>query len=140
MLAEADLDELLNEALLLTTELSTNAVEHARTELDIEVTADQAGLTVTVSDFAAGPVDELTVGVRNLATEITEVAERGAGCCSSTTSPAGGAPRTCVPARVCGSGWTAPTARERGRRRPRHRRAPAFRTNPGKPPCRVPAR
>ncbi|GIJ40658.1 hypothetical protein Vwe01_39830 [Micromonospora andamanensis] len=79
MLAEADLDELLNEALLLTTELSTNAVEHARTELDIEVTADQAGLTVTVSDFAAGPVDELTVGVRNLATEITEVAERGRG-------------------------------------------------------------
>ncbi|GIJ08347.1 SpoIIE family protein phosphatase [Micromonospora andamanensis] len=79
VLAEADLDELLNEALLLTTELSTNAVEHARTELDIEVTADQAGLTVTVSDFAAGPVDELTVGVRNLATEITEVAERGRG-------------------------------------------------------------
>ncbi|WBB48058.1 SpoIIE family protein phosphatase [Verrucosispora sp. WMMA2044] len=79
VLAEADLDELLNEALLLTTELSTNAVEHARTELDIEVTADQAGLTVTVSDFAAGPVDELTVGVRNLATDIAEVAERGRG-------------------------------------------------------------
>ncbi|GIJ22410.1 hypothetical protein Vlu01_30340 [Micromonospora lutea] len=79
MLAEANLDELLNEALLLTTELSTNAVEHARTELDIEVTADQAGLTVTVSDFAAGPVDELTVGVRNRATDIAEVAERGRG-------------------------------------------------------------
>ncbi|MEV2236518.1 SpoIIE family protein phosphatase [Micromonospora sp. NPDC049891] len=79
VLAEADLDELLNEALLLTTELSTNAVEHARTELDIEVTADQAGLTVTVSDFAAGPVDELTVGVRNLSTDIAEVAERGRG-------------------------------------------------------------
>ncbi|MDG4795252.1 SpoIIE family protein phosphatase [Micromonospora sp. WMMD1082] len=79
VLAEANLDELLNEALLLTTELSTNAVEHARTELDIEVTADQAGLTVTVSDFAAGPVDELTVGVRNVATDISEVAERGRG-------------------------------------------------------------
>jgi phosphoserine phosphatase RsbU/P len=79
VLAEAELDELLNEALLLTTELSTNAVEHARTELDIEVTADQAGLTVTVSDFAAGPVDELAVGVRNQATDIAEVAERGRG-------------------------------------------------------------
>ncbi|GIJ79486.1 Serine phosphatase RsbU, regulator of sigma subunit [Micromonospora phaseoli] len=79
VLAEADLDELLNEALLLTTELSTNAVEHARTELDIEVTADQVGLTVTVSDFASGPVDELTVGVRNLSEDITEVAERGRG-------------------------------------------------------------
>ncbi|MEV4540466.1 SpoIIE family protein phosphatase [Micromonospora echinaurantiaca] len=79
VLAEADLDQLLNEALLLTTELSTNAVEHAGTELDIEVVADRTGLTVMVSDFASGPVDELTVGVRNDATEITEVAERGRG-------------------------------------------------------------
>ena len=79
VLAEADLDELLNEALLLTTELSTNAVEHARTELDIEVVANGIGLTVTVSDFAAGPVEELTVGVRNESAEITEVAERGRG-------------------------------------------------------------
>ncbi|BCJ59111.1 SpoIIE family protein phosphatase [Micromonospora endophytica] len=79
VLTEAHLDELINEALLLTTELSTNAVEHAGTELDIEVTADSAGLTVTVSDFAAGPVDELTVGVRNVATDIVDVAERGRG-------------------------------------------------------------
>ncbi|PWU47633.1 stage II sporulation protein E [Micromonospora sp. S4605] len=79
VLAEAHLDQLLNEALLLTTELSTNAVEHAGTELDIEVVADRTGLTVMVSDFASGPVDELTVGVRNDATEITEVAERGRG-------------------------------------------------------------
>ncbi|GAA4565824.1 hypothetical protein GCM10023176_14700 [Micromonospora coerulea] len=79
VLAEADLEELLNEALLLTTELSTNAVEHARTELDIEVAADGTGLTVTVSDFAVGPVDELVVGVRNDTEDITEVAERGRG-------------------------------------------------------------
>ncbi|MER7330725.1 MULTISPECIES: SpoIIE family protein phosphatase [unclassified Micromonospora] len=79
VLNEAHLDELLNEALLLTTELSTNAVEHARTELDVEVVADSDGLTVTVSDFAAGPVDELTVGVRNDATDIDEVSERGRG-------------------------------------------------------------
>ncbi|MFG2105955.1 SpoIIE family protein phosphatase [Micromonospora chersina] len=79
VLAEAELHELLNEALLLTTELTTNAVEHARTELDIEVEADPAGLTVTVTDFAAGPVDELLVGVRSTTSDITEVAERGRG-------------------------------------------------------------
>ncbi|WP_422753778.1 SpoIIE family protein phosphatase [Micromonospora sp. WMMD708] len=79
VLAEADLDELLNEALLLTTELSTNAVEHARTELDIEVVADRIGLTVTVSDFAAGPVDELVVGIRNDTDQIGEVSARGRG-------------------------------------------------------------
>ncbi|MFF4891387.1 SpoIIE family protein phosphatase [Micromonospora chersina] len=79
VLAEADLHELLNEALLLTTELTTNAVEHARTELDIEVEADLAGLTVTVTDFASGPVDELLVGVRSTTSDITEVAERGRG-------------------------------------------------------------
>ncbi|MFU8851007.1 SpoIIE family protein phosphatase [Micromonospora sp. SL1-18] len=79
VLGEADLDELLDEALLLTTELTTNAVEHARTELDIEVEADVAGLTVTVTDFAAGPVEDLLVGVRNVTSDITEVAERGRG-------------------------------------------------------------
>ncbi|MFI7426195.1 SpoIIE family protein phosphatase [Micromonospora sp. NPDC049836] len=79
VLAEVDLAQLLNEALLLTTELTTNAVEHARTELDIEVTADRTGLTVTVTDFASGPVEELIVGVRNDSSEIDEVAERGRG-------------------------------------------------------------
>ena len=56
VLEEAELDALLNEALLLTTELATNAVVHANTELDIEVAADDSGLTVTVTDFAPGPV------------------------------------------------------------------------------------
>ncbi|MEV0806441.1 SpoIIE family protein phosphatase [Micromonospora sp. NPDC050200] len=79
VLAEADLDDLLNEALLLTTELSTNAVEHARTELDIEVVADMVGLTVTVSDFAGGPVDELVVGIRSDTEDIDEISERGRG-------------------------------------------------------------
>ncbi|MER7455534.1 SpoIIE family protein phosphatase [Micromonospora sp. NPDC126480] len=79
VLAEAALDELTNEALLLTTELSTNAVEHARTELDVEVVADRSGLTVTVSDFAGGPVEELTVGVRNESSDISQVSERGRG-------------------------------------------------------------
>ncbi len=79
VLEEAGLDELLNEALLLTTELSTNAVVHAGTDLDIEVAADAAGLTVTVTDFAPGPVERLAVGTRNDRTDIGEVAERGRG-------------------------------------------------------------
>ncbi|MFY1673824.1 SpoIIE family protein phosphatase [Plantactinospora sp. WMMB334] len=79
VLDEAGLDELLNEALLLTTELSTNAVEHARTELDIEVVADESGLTVTVSDFAAGPIDDVTARPRNDLTDISQVSERGRG-------------------------------------------------------------
>ena len=79
VLEEARLDILLNEALLLTTELSTNAVVHANTELDIEVSADRAGLTVTVTDFAPGPVEQLAVGPRNESVDIGEVAERGRG-------------------------------------------------------------
>ncbi|MET8151405.1 SpoIIE family protein phosphatase [Actinoplanes sp. NPDC049668] len=79
VLEEAGLDALVNEALLLTTELSTNAVVHAGTELDIEVEADSGGLTVTVTDFAPGPVEQLAVGPRNEKSEIGEVAERGRG-------------------------------------------------------------
>ncbi|GGK97379.1 SpoIIE family protein phosphatase [Mangrovihabitans endophyticus] len=79
MIEEAGLDALLNEALLLTTELSTNAVVHAGTELDMEVAADPDGLTVTVTDFAPGPVEQLAVGPRNDSFDIGEVAERGRG-------------------------------------------------------------
>lgn len=135
VLAEADLDELLNEALLLTTELSTNAVEHARTELDIEVVADQIGLTVTVSDFASGPVDELVVGIRNDTDQIGEVSARGRDCCLSTTSPAAGAPPTCPPARASGSGWTATATTATGRTR-----RPAGPTATRRPPRRAPPR
>jgi sigma-B regulation protein RsbU (phosphoserine phosphatase) len=53
---EAKLDELLDAALLLTTELSTNAVVHAGTDLELEVIADPYGLTVTVVDNARGVV------------------------------------------------------------------------------------
>jgi len=79
VLEDARLEVLLNEALLLTTELSTNAVVHAGTELDIEVAADPSGLTVTVTDFAAGPVEQLAVGPKNDKFDIGEVAERGRG-------------------------------------------------------------
>lgn len=79
VLAEAQLDELLNEALLLTTELSTNAIEHAGTELEIEVLADESGLMVTVSDFAAGPLERVVARPRNDMTDISKVSERGRG-------------------------------------------------------------
>jgi phosphoserine phosphatase RsbU/P len=79
VLEETGLDSLLNEALLLTTELSTNAVVHAGTELDIEVTADPSGLTVTVTDFAPGPLERLAVGPKNAKVDIGDVAERGRG-------------------------------------------------------------
>uniref|UniRef100_UPI001C85B889 SpoIIE family protein phosphatase n=1 Tax=Paractinoplanes polyasparticus TaxID=2856853 RepID=UPI001C85B889 len=79
VLEESGLETLLNEALLLTTELSTNAVVHANTELDIEVRSDTTGLTVTVTDFAPGPVEQLAVGPRNETVDIGEVAERGRG-------------------------------------------------------------
>jgi anti-sigma regulatory factor (Ser/Thr protein kinase) len=79
VLEEAGLDALLNEALLLTTELSTNAVVHAGTELDMEVSADAGGLTVTVTDFAPGPIEQLAVGPKNDSVDIGEVAERGRG-------------------------------------------------------------
>lgn len=79
VVTEALLDELLNEALLLTTELSTNAIEHAGTELEIEVVTDEAGLMVTVSDFAAGPLDHVTARPKNDITDISKVSERGRG-------------------------------------------------------------
>jgi serine phosphatase RsbU (regulator of sigma subunit)/anti-sigma regulatory factor (Ser/Thr protein kinase) len=79
VLAEARLADLLNEALLLTTELTTNAIEHAGTELDIVVVADPSGLTVTVCDFAPGPLDEAMVRPRAETSDISEVSERGRG-------------------------------------------------------------
>lgn len=54
VLDEADLPVLLDEALLLTTELSTNGVQHAGTDIDLEVVADSDGLTVTVTDYGGG--------------------------------------------------------------------------------------
>ncbi|MEV0713802.1 SpoIIE family protein phosphatase [Asanoa sp. NPDC050611] len=79
VLAEAGLDDLSNEALLLTTELSTNAVVHAGTELDIEVAADSIGLTVTVTDFAGGPIETVLVRPRPDVSDLSEISERGRG-------------------------------------------------------------
>jgi phosphoserine phosphatase RsbU/P len=79
VLAEAHLDELLNEALLLTTELSTNAILHAGTELDIEIFAGDSGVTVVVTDFAPGPANHMVIGTHNDETDVAMVSERGRG-------------------------------------------------------------
>jgi serine phosphatase RsbU (regulator of sigma subunit) len=57
VLAQTGLSDLMDEALLLTTELSTNGVIHAGTELDVDVVADTNGLTVTVTDYKGGPIE-----------------------------------------------------------------------------------
>ena len=59
-LTEAELTEVLDEALLLTTELATNGVLHARTDIDLEVVADGDEVTVTVTDFAEGVPTKVT--------------------------------------------------------------------------------
>lgn len=62
VLTEAGLTDLLDEALLLTTELATNGVLHAGTDLDLEIAADEIGLTVTVLDQAPGALDPRLAG------------------------------------------------------------------------------
>ena len=73
VLTESGLSDLMDEALLLTTELSTNGVIHAGTELDVEVLADPGGLTVTVTDFKGGPIET------SLMRPPDELAEHGRG-------------------------------------------------------------
>jgi len=56
VVTEAGLDAVLDEALLLTTELATNAVIHAGTGLELVATVEAGRLTVTVLDEAPGPL------------------------------------------------------------------------------------
>ena len=53
-LEEASLEDLIDEALLLVTELVTNAVVHAGTELELEISTDPDRLRVEVSDRSPG--------------------------------------------------------------------------------------
>lgn len=82
VLAQTGLSDLMDEALLLTTELSTNGVIHAGTELDVEVIADTEGLTVTVTDYKGGPLEPalapMTTRTNNLR-KPDELAEHGRG-------------------------------------------------------------
>ncbi|HEY3505135.1 MAG TPA: SpoIIE family protein phosphatase [Actinocatenispora sp.] len=73
ILIESGQADLLDEALLLTTELSTNGVIHAGTDLDVDVSADERGVTVTVTDYRGGPIEA------NLLTPPDETSEHGRG-------------------------------------------------------------
>ncbi len=53
LLGAAGLPELRDEALLLTSELVSNGVRHARSELELEILAGIDGVQVTVTDFAS---------------------------------------------------------------------------------------
>ncbi|MCW2642725.1 MAG: serine phosphatase RsbU [Dactylosporangium sp.] len=80
-MVDVGLTELLDEALLLTTELATNAVVHARTALDLEILADADSITVTVTDFRTGPITHNQAQkARNGSTRpIEQLEERGRG-------------------------------------------------------------
>ncbi|GAB3226779.1 hypothetical protein GCM10027447_17360 [Glycomyces halotolerans] len=57
MLTEAGMPELLDETLLLTTELTTNGVVHAETDINLTVAADSIGVRVTVTDYRSGGIE-----------------------------------------------------------------------------------
>jgi phosphoserine phosphatase RsbU/P len=71
-LAKAGFGHLLDEALLLVTELVTNAVVHAGTLVDLQILTDDAGLRVEVADAGPGgfvqqgPPDDTREGGRGL--------------------------------------------------------------------------
>jgi serine phosphatase RsbU (regulator of sigma subunit)/anti-sigma regulatory factor (Ser/Thr protein kinase) len=67
-LAEARLDELADDTLLLASELCENAVLHAGTGFEVELVADGGELTVTVTDHGPAPMElrRTTPGGRGL--------------------------------------------------------------------------
>jgi anti-sigma regulatory factor (Ser/Thr protein kinase) len=64
LLGAAGLADLHDEALLLTSELVTNGVVHARSELELEIVAGTDGVQVTVTDFAPMPALALEAALR----------------------------------------------------------------------------
>jgi sigma-B regulation protein RsbU (phosphoserine phosphatase) len=69
VLAEAGLTELLDETLLLTTELATNGVVHAGTDINLTVAADPIGVRVTVTDYRSGGIDPLDTAMPEVTAE-----------------------------------------------------------------------
>ncbi|HEX2143739.1 MAG TPA: SpoIIE family protein phosphatase [Glycomyces sp.] len=69
VLAEAGLSELLDETLLLTTELATNGVVHAGTDINLTVAADPIGVRVTVTDYRSGGIDPLDTAMPEVTAE-----------------------------------------------------------------------
>nr|WP_277605841.1 SpoIIE family protein phosphatase [Glycomyces sp. L485] len=74
VLAEAGLGELLDETLLLTTELATNGVVHAGTDINLTVAADSIGVRVTVTDYRSGGIEPADM---NAMPEVTAEGGRG---------------------------------------------------------------
>src|SRR5689334_23038887 len=74
VVTEAGLDGVLDEALLLTTELTTNGILHAGTDLDVEIIAGDESLTVSVLDARSGPIINVAPG-----TTTGDLDERGRG-------------------------------------------------------------
>ena len=79
VLSEADLTDLLDEALLLTTELSTNGVLHAGTDIDLEIVVDGGELTVVVTDSSTISPVAFAPAVAAPHLHGAEVPERGRG-------------------------------------------------------------
>jgi phosphoserine phosphatase RsbU/P len=57
VLAEADLDELVDAVVLLGSELCDNAVLHAGTEFEVEIVVGETDVTVAVTDQGPGPLE-----------------------------------------------------------------------------------
>jgi phosphoserine phosphatase RsbU/P len=90
LLVDAGLVTLRNEALLLTSELVTNGVIHARTDVELEILADSNGLHVTVTDFAKLASEALGSGAK-LASEASgsgaKLASEASGSAARTARP-----------------------------------------------------
>lgn len=69
VLTEAGLTELLDETLLLTTELATNGVVHAETDINLTVAADSIGVRVTVTDYRSGGIEPVDAAVPEVTAE-----------------------------------------------------------------------
>ncbi|WP_204745586.1 SpoIIE family protein phosphatase [Glycomyces paridis] len=69
VLTEAGLAELLDETLLLTTELATNGVVHAGTDINLTVAADSIGVRVTVTDYRSGGIDPMDMAMPEVTAE-----------------------------------------------------------------------
>src|SRR5690606_6680279 len=66
---EAGLTELLDETLLLTTELATNGVVHAGTDINLTVAADSIGVRVTVTDYRSGGIEPADTAMPDVTAE-----------------------------------------------------------------------
>ncbi|WP_199044432.1 ATP-binding SpoIIE family protein phosphatase [Glycomyces salinus] len=69
VLTESGMPELLDETLLLTTELATNGVVHAGTDINLTVAADSIGVRVTVTDYRSGGIEPADMAMPEVTAE-----------------------------------------------------------------------